>query len=100
MKSLLVATVLLGAIAVPPPPLPADVLLIEELRQAGRMELPENGPTKPEVETRFGKPEIRHSAVGDPPISRWEYKRWSVYFEYNRVLFTVLHKGEVIQKDG
>ena len=100
MKSLIAATALLGALVVPPISIHADVLLIEEVRQAGRMELPENGQTKPEVETRYGEPETRHSAVGDPPISRWEYERWSVYFEYNRVLFTVLHKGEVIQKDG
>jgi len=34
--------------------------------------------------------------VGDPPITQWVYDRWSVYFEYDKVLFTVLHKGEVI----
>jgi len=80
-------------------PLMADVLLIEEVRQSDRMDLPLNGHTMDEVESRFGSPVNKHAAVGDPPIARWEYDRWSVYFEFGRVLFTVLHKGEVINKD-
>ena len=78
--------------------LSADVLLIEEVRQAGRMDVPENGVTTADVRARFGEPVAIHSAVGDPPITRWEYGRWSVYFEYDVVLFTVLHKGVVIDK--
>jgi hypothetical protein len=77
----------------------ADVLLIEEVRQADNMDLPVNGQTMDEVEARFGAPDSKQAAVGDPPITEWEYGRWSVYFEYNRVLFTVLHKGEVIESD-
>ena len=79
--------------------LSADVLLIEEVRQSDRMDVPVNGQTRNEVESRFGSPVKRHAAVGDPPITQWEYARWSVYFEYDRVLFTVLKKGEVIEKD-
>ena len=50
-------------------PASADVLLIEEVRQAERMELPENGVSKEDVRGRFGEPNDRHSAVGDPPIT-------------------------------
>jgi hypothetical protein len=78
--------------------LSADVLLIEEVRQAGQMNVPENGMTSTEVNARFGEPLKKHSPVGDPPIKQWEYDGWSVYFEYDLVLFTVLHKGEVIDK--
>ena len=81
-------------------PASADVLLIEEVRQAERMELPENGISKEDVRGRFGEPNDRHSAVGDPPITRWDYEGWSVYFEHDRVLFTVLHKGAVIDKSS
>ena len=81
-----------------PVTLSADVLLIEEVRQAGRMDVPSNGLTTADVRARFGEPVATHSAVGDPPITRWEYERWSVYFEYDIVLFTVLHKGEVLDK--
>jgi hypothetical protein len=78
--------------------LSADVLLIEEVRQADQMDVPGNGMTKADVRARFGEPAQIHSAVGDPPITSWRYDRWSVYFEYDTVLFTVLHKGEVIDK--
>jgi hypothetical protein len=76
----------------------ADVLLIEEVRQSERMELPENGLKTADVRARYGEPVTSHAAVGDPPISRWDYDGWSVYFEYDLVLFTVLHKGQVIDK--
>ena len=82
-----------------PRELAADVLLIEEVRQAERMQLPANGSRKEEVRSRYGEPAKTHPAVGDPPITRWDYDRWSVYFEYDRVLFTVLHKGAVLDRD-
>ena len=62
------------------------------------MEVPDNGMTTANVRARFGDPVKEYSPVGDPPITRWEYERWSVYFEYKVVLFTVLHKGAVIDK--
>jgi len=76
----------------------ADVLLIEEVRQSERMNLPVNGISRDEVQARFGEPVSRLAAVGNPPITRWNYASWSVYFEYELVLFTVLHKGAVIDK--
>lgn len=76
----------------------ADVLLIEEVRQADRMELPGNGLKQAEVRARFGEPTATHAPVGDPPITRWDYDGWSVYFEHDLVLFTVLHKGAVLDK--
>lgn len=76
----------------------ADVLLIEEVRQVDRMEVPVNGQTMAEVESRFGTPARKHDAVGDPPITRWEYEGWSVYFEHHLVLFTVLHRGQGIER--
>lgn len=76
----------------------ADVLIIDEVRQAGRMELPKNGQSKADIEARFGTPVEKQSAVGDPPISSWKYDRYSVYFEYDLVLFSVLHPGVVIEK--
>lgn len=78
--------------------LTADVLLIEQVRHVEGMAVPENGQTQAEVEARFGAPRSKGSAVGDPPITRWDYEHWNVYFEYDRVLFTVLHKGEILQK--
>ena len=77
----------------------ADVLLIEEVRQAESMQLPVNGMDKDAVRTKFGDPAEVHAAVGDPPITRWDYAHWSVYFEYDLVLSTVLKKGQVLDKN-
>ncbi len=74
----------------------ADVLLIQQVRQGGRLDLPPNGMSMNEVEAAYGTPQEKRAAVGDPPISRWVYDRWSVYFEWDRSLYTVLHEGEVI----
>ena len=76
----------------------ADVLIIDEVRQAARMELPKNGQNKAATESIFGAPLEKLSAVGDPPISSWKYASYTVYFEYDLVLSTVLHKGAVIEK--
>jgi hypothetical protein len=62
------------------------------------MDVPTNGMTTADVRARFGEPVSAHSPIGDPPITRWEYDRWSVYFEYDIVLFTVLNKGAVLDK--
>jgi hypothetical protein len=97
-RMVLALTFSLVAVIALPRALTADVLLIEEVRQAEHMELPTNGMKKSEVQARFGDPVSKKAAVGDPPISSWEYPRWSVYFEYDLVLFTVLHKGQVLDK--
>ena len=74
----------------------ADVLLIEEVRTAEGMNLPVNGMSQADVRARFGDPEASHAPVGDPPITRWDYSGWSVYFEYDKVLWPVLDKGHVV----
>ncbi len=76
----------------------ADVLIIDEVRQVARMDLPENGQTMTSIESIYGTPGQRHQAVGDPPITRWDYQNYSVYFEYELVLFSVLHPGHVVER--
>jgi hypothetical protein len=91
-----VSLILVLSLLAIPGVLPADVLLIEQVRQAEGMAVPQNGQSKAEVEAAFGAPETTVGPVGDPPITRWTYQRWTVYFEFDHVLFTVLNKGEVI----
>ena len=76
----------------------ADVLIIDEVRQASHMELPKNGQNKATVEAKFGTPLQKIPAVGQPPISSWKYDQYTVCFEYELVLFTVLKPGAVIEK--
>ncbi len=76
----------------------ADVLILDEVRQVERMDLPKNGLSMADIESKYGAPRQRHQAVGDPPITRWDYDNYSVYFEHNLVLFSVLHPGGVIER--
>ena len=87
-----------GLLLLAPMVVSADVLILDEVRQVEKMDLPTNGLSKAEVEARFGEPAARHGAVGEPPISRWDYETYSVYFEHDLVLFSVLTPGQVIDK--
>jgi len=52
---------------------------------------PGRGTTMHDVKARFGAPEKEYPAVGKPPITRWDYPAFSVFFEYNRVVHSVVH---------
>jgi hypothetical protein len=41
------------------------------------------------VERQLGKPVRSVAAVGTPPITRWEYANFTIYFEHSRVLHAV-----------
>lgn len=51
---------------------------------------PARGSSMATVESRFGPPATRHSAVGQPPITRWDYPQFSVFFEHDKVIHAVL----------
>ena len=52
-------------------------------------EHPARGMTMSRVESAFGAPSNRLSAVGQPPITRWQYPGFIVYFEHQHVIHTV-----------
>ncbi len=71
----------------------AEVIEIPVASQASDMQAlprPQRGVTKTSVRNEFGEPLGSTPAVGDPPISRWEYQDYYVYFEYEHVIHTVL----------
>jgi hypothetical protein len=51
---------------------------------------PTRGMTMDQVATKFGTPVTRVPAVGKPPISRWEYPGFIVYFEAEHVIHAVV----------
>jgi hypothetical protein len=51
---------------------------------------PTRGMTMDEVAGKFGAPAAKIPAVGHPPISRWEYPGFVVYFEYQHVIHSVV----------
>lgn len=52
--------------------------------------LPVRGMDMANVENVFGPPAEKHAPVGEPPITRWDYDGYSVFFEYDKVLHTVV----------
>ena len=53
---------------------------------------PKEGMSMAKVKRKFGKPEKIIPAVGDPPITRWIYKDFVVYFERNLVIHSVVQR--------
>ena len=51
---------------------------------------PSRGMTMDQVATKFGAPVNKVPAVGLPPISRWEYAGFVVYFEHDHVIHSVV----------
>lgn len=54
---------------------------------------PARGSTMQSVESHFGAPTAKHAAVGKPPITRWDYPTFSVFFENDRVIHAVVTAG-------
>jgi hypothetical protein len=78
-------------------PATAEVLLLQAIHQEppnspqGLLR-PKRGEKMSTVESRFGKPKAVKGPVGQPPITRWDYDKFSVVFEYDTVLDTVVHR--------
>ena len=53
------------------------------------MPSPTRGMTMEQVESKFGQPASKTPAVGKPPITRWDYPGYAVYFEFNHVVHSV-----------
>ncbi len=51
--------------------------------------VPVRGMHMDQVEKTYGKPIGINPPVGDPPITRWDYPGYSVYFEYSYVIQSV-----------
>ena len=71
----------------------ADTLEMDGIAPGSDSARPSAGMTAASVESRFGAPVSKKAAVGDPPISRWEYKEFVVFFEYDRVIHAVVKRN-------
>jgi hypothetical protein len=91
---LTLALVLVGASAAH-----ADTLLLDgiEMNNPTVDMRPRPGMSMTAVESTHGAPAERHAAVGgtaqaQPPITRWDYPSFSVYFEHDRVIHAVARR--------
>ena len=95
---LLLGTVFLSSVS-------AEVIHIPVGQQAPELRdlpRPTRGMSQDTVLAEFGEPLSRAAPVGQPPISKWRYPNFTVYFESSIVIHSVLtHKPkhpEMIKK--
>ncbi len=62
-------------------------------QQKSQVSKPKHGQSMEQVESVFGTPVQKHNAVGEPPITRWQYAGFTVYFEHDKVIHSVTHKS-------
>ena len=70
------------------------------------IKLPRKGQDMQMVAKEFGEPKTKYPAVGggqprQPPITRWDYEGFSVFFEHSHVVDAVVpdHPSEIHHKD-
>lgn len=77
----------------------ADVLLMDRVEAKQGVDVPSKSATMNQVRSQFGDPMQEFAAVGNPPITRWEYENFVVYFEHQHVITSVLKKSKPTEKD-
>ncbi len=61
-----------------------------ETPAAAPVATPARGVSMSKVENQYGQPTERHAAIGNPPITRWDYPGFSVFFEREHVIHSVV----------
>jgi hypothetical protein len=59
-------------------------------QQGSQVSLPQKGISMSQVLSRYGEPDHKSGPVGQPPISTWDYPTFSVYFEHDHTIHSVL----------
>jgi hypothetical protein len=67
----------------------ANELLMEQADRPQAQSYPQGGMTMMQVSTQFGDPSQKLTPVGNPPITRWIYDGYTVYFEHDLVVHSV-----------
>jgi len=76
----------------------SDVLIIDRIKTQPTIEIPAKGLSMKQVINKFGEPETKYKAVGQPPIIKWRYSNFTVYFESRWVINSVIHKTNENEK--
>lgn len=72
----------------------ADQMAVPAGQQGGNSQSvpkPQSGMSMNQVQSQYGTPNQQMPSVGEPPISRWIYDAYTVYFEHNHVIHSVTH---------
>ena len=80
-------------------PATADVLLIDSVESAPAIQTPRAGVSMSAVRQGYGSPMTEYPTIStdggpqQPPITRWDYNGFSVFFEHDRVVHSVVHRA-------
>ncbi len=88
MRRILLAVIALG-LGLAATPSGAQAPQAGESPAASPSAVPTRGVSMAQVEQGFGAPSQRLPAVGQPPITRWVYPTFVVYFERSYVIHAV-----------
>ncbi len=72
----------------------ADTLLIQSVEKNASVARPDRGTSMIQVENQYGQPSKKHSAIGEPPITKWTYSGITVYFEHAHVIHAVVNRTQ------
>ncbi len=67
-----------------------DIAMPAGASGSAAIQTPQRGISMAKVEATFGAPSERHAAIGQPPIARWDYPTFSVFFEHDHVIHSVV----------
>ncbi len=89
MYRLLGATLLAASVSIAQ----ADTIkiFVSEQAQNTQIQTPVHGQHMETVRQNYGSPQQMKGPVGNPPISVWSYDQFTVYFERDKVIRTVVH---------
>jgi hypothetical protein len=99
MQTRILAALLAGCVVVSATAVAETVVVNDQVQvRESHVDVPRRGLTMDEVEKQFGAPVTRHPTVGgaspqQPPITRWDYSAFSVVFERDRVIDSVVIGG-------
>jgi len=89
MRKTLLAAIGIACGLVGGPSIAQNLQMVEPPAASARVGLPPRGTSMAQVEAQFGAPTQRYAAVGQPPITRWVYPTFVVFFEYQHVVHAV-----------
>jgi hypothetical protein len=99
MKPITLSLAFVASIALYSPMATSDTLLVERVQAEKYAALPERGSSMAQVQARYGAPTVKYPAIAgpndrkhNPPITRWAYPNFNVYFEHTHVVDAVMNK--------
>jgi hypothetical protein len=92
MSKPLILMSLLALAGTPAAAVQADTLLIEGIQREAHDARPPRGMTMEQVSAGWGQPASTAGPVGQPPITRWEYADFIVFFEHRHVIHALARR--------